>query len=255
MSEAPPLDPEFDELRNAQRGDGATSFVRQRVLAILGRRILSGYYAPGSTLPTEAQLCLEFAVSRTAMREALKMLSAKGLVVSRQRAGTRVQDPTSWNRLDADVLEWMNVGEPDPDFMRGLLEARQAIEPAAARLAAMRASSADLAKIEAGYEAMCRAPLSDLAACAEADLQFHLSILMASHNPVFATLGGLIGQALTNSFRLTTSVSQSYMATLSAHGDVLEAIRLRQPEIASERMRALIDIASSDFVRYVDTLR
>jgi len=251
---AAPAEPQLDELRAVQNGDGATSFVRERVLTIMGRRILSGQYAPGSTLPTELQLCVEFGVSRTAMREAVKMLAAKGLVVSRQRAGTRVQDASTWNRLDPDVLEWMSAGEPDPEFMRGLLEARLAIEPAAARLAAMRASSADLAQIEAAYHAMCRAPLSDLAACAEADVRFHLSILTASHNPVFAGLGSLIGQALANSFKLTTSISQSYMATLSAHGDVLEAIRLRQPEIASERMRALIDIASNDFVRHINTL-
>ena len=238
----------------AHAGDRATSLVRERVMDTLGRRILSGHYEPGSTLPTEAQLCQEFGVSRTAMREALKMLSAKGLVMSRQRAGTRVQDPDTWNRLDPDVLAWMGASAPDPEFMRGLLEARLAIEPAAARLAAMRATSADLARIAATYDAMCAAPLSDLVACAEADLQFHLSILAASHNPVFSGLGSLIGQALTNSFKLTTSVSQSYMVTLSAHGDVLEAIRLRQPEIASERMRALIDIASSDFVRYINTL-
>lgn len=254
MVSALPIDPQLAELRKVQEGDGAISFVRERVLAVLGRRILSGHYEPGSKLPTEAQLCLEFGVSRTAMREALKMLTAKGLVVSRQRAGTHVQDAATWNRLDPDVLDWMSAGEPDPEFMRGLLEARLAIEPAAARLAAMRATSADLAKIEAGFNAMRSAPLSDLVACSEADVKFHLSILQASHNPVFAGLGGLIGQALANSFKLTTSVSQSYMATLSAHGEVLEAIRLRQPDIASERMRALIDIASSDFVRHINTL-
>ncbi len=235
--------------------EGATSFVRERVLGTLGRRILSSHYPPGSTLPTEAQLCAEFGVSRTAMREAIKMLAAKGMVVSRQRAGTRVQDAMRWNRLDADVLAWMSALEPDPEFIAGLIEVRQALEPAAARLAAMRASSRDLALIEEAYEAMCRAPLDDLAACVEADVGFHVRILQASHNPVFAGLGNLIGQALSNSVRLTTSISQSYVATLAAHGDVLEAIRLRQPDLASERMRALIDIASADLVRHVELMR
>ena len=233
----------------------APTFVRERVLATLGRRILSSHYPPGSTLPTEAQLCAEFGVSRTAMREAIKMLAAKGLVVSRQRAGTRVQDAASWNRLDTDVLTWMSAVEPDPEFVAGLIEVRQALEPAAARLAAIRATSRDLALIEQAYEAMCAAPLDDLAACAEADVGFHVRILQASHNPVFAGLGNLIGQALSNSFRLTTSVSQSYVATLTAHGDVLEAIRLRQPDVASERMRALIDIASTDLIRHVELMR
>ena len=227
------------------------SFVRERVLGMLGRRILSSHYPQGSTLPTEAQLCAEFSVSRTAMREAIKMLAAKGLVVSRQRAGTRVQEAVSWNRLDPDVLEWMNAGEPDPDFVRGLIEARLAIEPAAARLAAIRATAQDLALIDAAYQSMCAAPTSDLAACVQADFAYHSSILRASHNPVFAGLVSLIGQALKNSFRLTTSVTKNYVATLAAHGDVVEAIRLRQPDIASERMRALIDIASSDLIRHM----
>ena len=229
--------------------------VRERVLATLGARILSGHYAPGSTLPTEAQLCVEFGVSRTAIREAVKMLAAKGLLISRQRAGTRVQSPSLWNRLDVDVLGWMATIPPDPEFMRGLVEARQAFEPAAARLAAIRASAADLAEIEAAYHAMVAAPLADLDACIKADVRFHISILAASHNPVFAGLGQLIGQALANSFQLTTSITRSYVATLSAHGDVLEAIRLRQPDIAGERMRALIEIASTDMMRHLEMLK
>ncbi|TGQ37236.1 MULTISPECIES: FadR/GntR family transcriptional regulator [unclassified Mesorhizobium] len=230
-----------------QRGR-SPGFVSQRVLSELGRRILAGQYAQHSALPTELQLCAEFGVSRTAMREATKMLAAKGLVVSRKRAGTLVQDSSLWNRLDPDVLSWMSATDPDPEFVRGLIEARLAIEPAAAELAARRASAGDLARIEAGYLAMRAADLSDLAACAEADVAFHVSILNASHNPVFAGLASLIGQALENSFRLTTSVSRNYAETLDAHGDVLEAIRLRKPDQARARMRALIDIASADLV-------
>lgn len=225
---------------------GASQFVREHVLDTLGRRILAGEYPQGSTLPTEAQLCDEFGVSRTAMREAVKMLAAKGLLVSRQRAGTRVQDIESWNRLDPDVLGWMNASGIDEAFARGLLEARHALEPAAARLAAMRATARDLAEIEIAYEAMCDADVGDLAACAEADLAFHSAILRASHNPVFTALIGLIGQALASSFRATTSVARSYVASLDVHGDVLEAIRLRQPELASERMHALIEFAAED---------
>jgi GntR family galactonate operon transcriptional repressor len=234
--------------------ESTTSFVRVRVLEALGQRIVAGHYPVGSNLPTEAQLCDEFGVSRTAMREAIKMLSAKGLVESRQRAGTRILPANNWNRLDPDVLDWSS-SDPDPDFMQALIEARQVIEPAAARMAASRATSADLAEIEAGYMAMKAAPLSDLAACAEADVQFHLAILQASHNPVFMGLGNLIKNALSNSFRLTTSVSRSYVATLEAHGDVLEAVRLRQPDIAHDRMRSLIDIASSDFLRHAHELK
>jgi DNA-binding FadR family transcriptional regulator len=109
--------------------------------------------------------------------------------------------------------------------------------------------------IETAYQAMCASPTSDLAACAEADLAYHASILRASHNPVFVGLVSVIGQALKNSFRLTTSITQSYITALTAHGDVLEAIRLRQPEIAGQRMHALIDIASADLVRHTSGKR
>ena len=110
-----------ESVTEISRSPSAPTFVRERVLATLGQRILSSHYPPGSTLPTEAQLCAEFGVSRTAMREAIKMLAAKGLVVSRQRAGTRVQDAASWNRLDTDVLTWMSNVEPDPEFVAGLI--------------------------------------------------------------------------------------------------------------------------------------
>ena len=135
------------------------------------------------------------------------MLAAKGLVVSRQ-GGHAHQETANWNRLDQDVLACMSAAELDPEFVAGLIEVRQALEPAAARLAAVRATSADLARIEFAYQAMCAAPLDDLAACAQADVGFHVRILHAGHNPVFAALGNLIGQALSNSFRLTTSVSR-----------------------------------------------
>src|SRR3954454_17498810 len=159
-------DPTITRLETSSR------FVSQRVLGELGRRILAGQYAQHSALPTELQLCAEFGVSRTAMREATKMLAAKGLVVSRKRAGTLVQDSSLWNRLDVDVLSWMSATDPDPEFVRGLIEARLAIEPAAAELAARRASAGDLARIEAGYLAMRAADLGDLAACAEAAVRF-----------------------------------------------------------------------------------
>lgn len=241
--------------RSVDAGAGARQPVGERVLGELGRRILSGRYQQGVALPTELQLCAEFGVSRTVMREATKMLAAKGLVIARKRAGTLVQESDNWHRLDPDVLSWMDAAPPDPEFIRGLIEARLAIEPAAAMLAAQRATAADLARIETGYLSMCAADLSDLSACASADVEFHVSILKASHNPVFAGLASLIGQALANSFRLTTSVSKNYSNTLHAHGDVLEAIRLREPELARSRMRALIDIASTDLVKATASVR
>lgn len=221
-------------------------FVTHRVMDELGRRILAGRYPQQSVLPTELQLCTEFRVSRTALREATKMLAAKGLVVARRRAGTIVQEASLWNRLDPDVLSWMEAADPDPVFVRGLVEARLAIEPAAADLAAQRATASDLAAIEAGFFAMQAADPADLAAFAAADVAFHVGVLNASHNPVFTGLANLIGRALRSSVRLTTPATEDHWRAVRAHGEVLDAIRLRQPELARARMRALIDIAALD---------
>jgi DNA-binding FadR family transcriptional regulator len=231
---------------------GLTISIRDRVTSELAMRILSGHYPQGSLLPTEAELGAELGVSRTALREATRTLAAKGLIETRQRAGTRVRPSEEWNRLDSDILAWIGLIEPDLDFVKGLTEARKIIEPAAAELAARRATARNLAVIEEGYEAMCAAPVSDLDACARADVRFHVGILKASQNPVLANLGNVIAAALMNSFRLTTSASTSYQETLAAHGEVLEAIRMRRADEARRRMEALLGIATEDIMRLAE---
>jgi len=235
----------------AATGSSATS-IRDRVVSSLAKQILSGHFPQGSLLPTETELGAAYKVSRTALREAVRTLAAKGLLESRQRAGTRVCQSEDWNRLDADVLHWMSEVEPDLDFVRGLTEARQIIEPAGAEMAAKRATSRNLAAIEEAYDAMCSAKLTDLDACARADVAFHVAILHASRNPVLANLGNVIGAALQNAFRLTTSASLNYKKTLAAHGEVLEAIRMRQPDVARSRMQALLGIATEDLMRLAE---
>src|SRR5262249_49029021 len=143
-------------------------------------------------------------------------------------------------------LIWMCEVEPDLAFIRGLIEARSVLEPVAAELAVQRATGRDLSVIESAYERMCKSHPHDLEECTAADLDFHLAILTATKNPVFAQLGSLISAALSNSFRLTTSLTQSYERTLAAHGDVLEAIRLRKPKAARAAMLGLIDVATHD---------
>jgi DNA-binding FadR family transcriptional regulator len=231
--------------------DGAASGtpIRDRVTSGLAMRILSGHYPQGTSLPTEAELGAEFGVSRTALREATRTLAAKGLIETKQRAGTRVRSSEDWNRLDTDILAWMGAVKPDFDFVKGLTEARQIIEPAAAALAARRATARNLAGIEEAYEAMCAADPTDLDACARADVRFHVGILKASRNPVLANLGHVIAAALMNAFRLTTSASLNYQNTLAAHGEVLEAIRMRQADDARRRMEALLAIATEDLLR------
>ncbi|WP_119274440.1 FadR/GntR family transcriptional regulator [Taklimakanibacter deserti] len=217
-----------------------------KIASTLAVRILAGTYIPGTPLPSEEKLCKEFKASRTALRESMRVLTAKGLVEPRQRVGTIVRSDEEWNRLDPDVLGWMRQVAPDPEFIRGLIEVRTVIEPVAAELAARRATARDLAAIESAYDRMCKSHPHDLETCTAADLDFHLGILAATKNPVFAHLGSVIGAALSSSFRLTTSLTRSYERTLAAHGEVLEAIRLRKPKAAREAMLGLIDVASND---------
>jgi len=228
------------------RLSGSGSAVRDRATLVLARRIIAGDYPPGALLPTENRLVAELGVSRTALREAVRTLAAKGFLEARQRVGTRVRPRAEWHRLDPDVLGWMGEIGLDAGFVDGLIEFRLVIEPAAAALAAQRASANDLAAIENAYLGMVRQLPVDLEACARADVAFHLAILKASGNPVFANLGDVIAAALQSAFRLTTSASRSYARTFDAHGEVLEAIRMRDPETARSRMELLIGIAADD---------
>lgn len=225
---------------------------RERVAGELARKILSRTLPPGSTLPVEAELCTHFGISRTVLREAVRTLAAKGMIETRQRGGTVVRSPEHWSRLDVEVLAWMSEVAPDIDFVRGLTEARLVIEPAAAALAAERASAQDMVPIEIALKQMYAASTDDLDACVEADMRFHTGILAASGNPVFAQLGHMIGAALLNSFRLTSSAAKAFEVTLDAHRDVLEAIRLRRPETARSAMEGLLGIASRELTEVLE---
>ena len=212
----------------------------------LAHRILSGEFMPGEALPNEAQLCADLTISRTALREAVRVLAAKGLIEARPRTGTRVRPRESWNLLDPDILGWRSESAPDLDFVRSLLEARHIIEPAAAELAAQRASAQDITRIEVALLGMTRWLPRDIEACCRADLDFHSAVLGASHNHVLQQLIGTISAALMSGFRLSTHLARSYAATLSAHSEVLNRIRMRDPAGARAAMLDLLAIAADD---------
>lgn len=130
-----------------------------------------------------------------------------------------------------------------------MTEEREAIEPAAAHIAAARATGQDLGRIQESDDAMRRAAAGDIEASVTADEAFHLAVLAASHNAVVINIGAMIRTALRNAFRLTTSATENYAATLNVHGEVLEAIRMRRPGEAGQCMSALLKIASEDLVK------
>ncbi|OSQ35739.1 FadR/GntR family transcriptional regulator [Thalassospira mesophila] len=204
----------------------------------LGRRIVSGKLSPGDILPTEAQLSETLDVSRTALREAIKILSAKGLIESRPKTGTRVKPRHFWNLLDPDVLSW-HFPDPEPTFLYGLFETRLIIEPNTAAMAAERRSDSQLEAIHAAYIGMEQAEPGTEAVYLT-DLDFHQAILDASENDFMKSLGMLIESALIGSFRLSSSGPKAHVQSLPLHKAVYQAIADRNPDEARNVMRNLL---------------
>jgi GntR family transcriptional regulator, galactonate operon transcriptional repressor len=204
----------------------------------IGRQILSGKIPPGELVP--AQMALP--ASRTALREAIKVLAAKGLVESRPRMGTRVRARGAWNLLDPDVLAWQQEGGPPAAFLRKLTELRQVVEPGAAQLAAQRAGAAHLARMEEAYGDMEAALVNpaDHDAFDEADMRFHLAILAGCRNDLLAQMSHVVYSALIVSFRATSRRAGNARASLPRHRAILEAIQRRDGASASEAMRSLV---------------
>jgi DNA-binding FadR family transcriptional regulator len=193
---------------------------------------------------------MQLGVSRTALREAVKVLAAKGLVEVRRKTGTRVRPQHDWNALDPDVLNWLFSGKGFAVGIHDLLELRLIIEPAGARLAAQRATAEHLAAIEGALESMHTA-VADSESSVEPDLQFHLAILEATENAFMRPFGALIQEALRASFKLTNRDRPAFEKSLRRHRDVFEAIRDRDPEAAEAAMRIVLNRTSEDIERAI----
>jgi len=221
--------------------------LHSQVIEELGRRIVSGALKPGEVLPREEELASRMAVSRTALREGLKVLSAKGLIETRQKTGTRVRERQYWNQLDGDVLAWRCALMPTEDFVEKLVEMREIIEPAAAAAAARRRDAAQLARIKAAYEEMEAA--QDRQAWAQADLAFHESVLDAANNELLSSLFSVVESALGTYFTLSANQAEHFKYSLPRHFEVYEAIRLQCPQAARETMLGMIGDSRANISR------
>jgi DNA-binding FadR family transcriptional regulator len=217
----------------------------------IGARIIRGELAPGETLPSEVDLSVELNVSRTALREAIKLLSAKGLVESRPKTGTRIRPRASWNMLDPDVLSWLVTDGAFEDYADDLFEMRRVIEPAAAAIAAKRGDKVAIADIEKAYGDIVAAG-EDVESGVNPDLRFHQGILAATGNEFIAPLGALIESALATSFRISSSRPGAKINSLPRHEAVLKAITAGKPEQARKAMEILLSDAMEDFHRVVE---
>jgi DNA-binding FadR family transcriptional regulator len=226
--------------------------VREALLTQLVEQIVSGELAEGSTLPNEADLTDRFNVSRTSLREAMQYLVALGMTRSRTRAGTIILPRENWNYLDPLVLDVMLSIGGDETFYTSLIDARQLLEPAAAAQAATNATARQLSRIAQAYEDMVDANSRDNEEWSRADLDFHTAIINASGNWVYRQFASAIRAALLASFRLTNRASQSHEQALEKHHAVLDAIRMREPQVARAAMETLIGVARAEIT---DALR
>ena len=216
----------------------------QVVRAVTGR-IVSGKLAAGASLPSEAEMCVEYGVSRSSVREALRVLSEKGLIEVRHGLGTRVNPPERWSFLDALVLNIRREKGAMVGMFRDLLEARRIVECEVAALAAERADSHDLKRLTDALETM-HDSLDDPATFAKADFDFHRALLEATRNRVLVRIAEPIRELLEYSLQTTDSLADVLQRAYDDHAAIYEAIRKGDAVAARERMRLHLERTAND---------
>ena len=228
--------------------------VHGNTLDLLGEQIVAGRYPPGTSIPPEAALCEELGVSRTVIREAVKSLVAKGLIVTGPKVGTRVLASEQWNWFDPDVVNWQSKAGLTREFLRDLQELRRVVEPAGVRLAAERASAQDIAEIEAAYAGMKDA-IEHGGDYVKHDLLFHQGLLRACHNRMLVQMSKALGALLRTSFEISTSRPDGPALSLPLHRAVLDAVIARSPQKAEKAILVLIDGARQDIEQVLTSRR
>jgi DNA-binding FadR family transcriptional regulator len=211
-----------------------------QVVDAIGADIIQGRHAQGASLPRDEELASRFGVSRTVLREAIKTLTAKGLLVARSRVGTKVRPRDDWNMFDADVLRWHMEGGTGKAFYADLSEMRLAIEPYAAGLAAQRAGSESVAAMLRAVERMAVAP--DRRAFAAADIELHRLVTKASGNVFMQSVSALIEAALLSSFWISSPAESPIVQSevTEDHRRIVEAIAAHDVPAAEDAMRRVI---------------
>jgi DNA-binding FadR family transcriptional regulator len=211
----------------------------QSIVHNLGIAIVTKQYCAGAAFPVESELCKHYGVSRSVLREAVKMLTAKGLLGARPRQGTFVQPEGRWNLLDPDVLHWLLERSFSLSLLVEFTQIRLAIEPQAAALAAKTGSADQKAAVQFALERMIAAsrgrddPL-------ESDIAFHVAILAASNNRFYQQLEEMVRTALRFSIRRTNAYKGVALASIEDHGNVAKAILSGDATESAHQMQLLI---------------
>lgn len=211
-----------------------------RIIIEMGQQIVGGKYVPGAALPSEAELCEEFETSRNIIREVLRALMAKRLVEVKRYRGAFVTLRNQWNYLDTDVLNWVLAQDYDPRLIASMSEVRNLVEPTIARWAAERATSSELAVIEAALNDMI-AHHQERERFNEADIRYHEAVLAAVHNPVLQQLSVAISSLQRAVFERTYMSDEDNMPrTLREHQELYDAIRHQDADAAEQAAMAMI---------------
>ena len=214
----------------------------------LGIAIVTGGHPPGSVIPGELEIAAQRGVSRSVVREALRMLSAKGLVESRPKSGTRVRERAQWNLLDPDLLAWMFEGEPPATFVRSLFQLRMIVEPAAAEMAALSRNQAQLVRMDEALVGMVAHGL-DTPEGQAADQAFHNTILEATGNELLVSLSGSIGAAVRWTTIFKFRDRRRPRDSMPQHRRLYDAIANRDAATARDATIVLLQQAHEDTQR------
>lgn len=214
-----------------------------RIVQDLGQRIMGGDLSPGQRLSVD-DLCVEYDVSRTVLREAFKVLSAKGLLDARPKRGTAVKERRDWNLLDPDVMRW-RFEHSDAALFEKLAEVRDIVEPAGAALAARRRTPEGLARLSAAADALDAA--QTVAQITAADIEFHSALLSCTDNELLEQMQMMIDVGLQARDMLVHALDDVSLAeSLKIHRVVLDAVRAGDAVAAREAMELLLKNAAAD---------
>ncbi|MDB6176240.1 FadR/GntR family transcriptional regulator [Paracoccus sp. Z330] len=217
----------------------------------LGRRIVGGHLPEGDLIEDETRLAARFSVSKSVVREAVKLLVGKGLLEVRRGDGTRVRRRNHWALLDDDVLAWHLASTPQPSFLRQLMDMRRIIEPKAAAWAATFGTDAQLAEIADAQQRMEQDPRS-IEDFVVADALFHRAILRAANNEFLTAMEGVIFSALLSSIPLTNADPRQNKSSIPFHQDLLQAITARNAAEAERAMERHLDDTSTRLAQVID---
>lgn len=219
-----------------RKGGGGKLHVQ--IARAIGERILGGEFKPGSLLLNEAEWGVVYGVSRTAVREAIKALSAKGLILSRPKIGSRVEPKSRWNLLDRDVLAWHRTATDRKAFLASTQEFRRIVEPGIAELAARRRTTVQIDRLVKALEDMKRARTHSESVVS--DVAFHEALLACSNNDLLMPFGVLIEETLGNLFDFTTQRNKHYKQAMTLHENIAKAVIAGDPDAARKAMLVLI---------------